>query len=531
MKLRFILLFVLVALGFSLQGPSLSGDIGINSQFEHNSDSLRQREPSSGYFFTLNTLMKWLFFDANFNFFYSSDDKFTMQKINRFNLNLSPSIPSWRWIRIHLGDFSPTLSEYTLSEIPISGAGLELAPGHWRFALITGDSRRVSRDSLNWSYRRSISALRCGSEYLSFILLKARDDTSSLETTDTIVPVPPQENLVVGLTSNFTIAKRLSFDLEGAGSVHTRDLRNDTVSLEGLPRIAYSFYAPRYSSHTDFALRGVLNLKLNIAVLSIDFKQVGPGFTSLGLPYLKNDLQKWNFGVATKSIPKTDIRIDLGKELDNLVHDKLATTSTDDLKFSMIFYPLPWVNIAGNYDQKNIRKKVQNDSFNLNSLSHIISLMPNLSFNLWGIGQNLMAVINYQDYKDRIPMTETPTSKILSVGVNFSISPKIPITFNTAFSQAYNLSPEGQVNPESYHSYGLTANRSLLKDKLQNSLTFCFQPSTAGNNFSLDGSHSYSLTKRDKLNFIWYLGIFSSTDQTANDFNLQTVKMNYTRRI
>lgn len=533
MRLRFILLLIPVSVGFCFQipTPSLSGDFGVHWQYEHNSDTIRQRNPSSGYYLMLNTLLNWFSFNADLNLLYSSDDKFTAQKINRFNLNLNPAIPSWRWVKLHLGDFAPTLSAFTLSGTPISGAGLELAPGHWRFNLINGESRRNSKDPLNWSYRRGISAFRLGSEYMSLILLKVKDDTSSLESTDTIIPVRPQENLVLGLASNFMIANILSFDVEGTGSAHTRDLRNDTIYLAGLPGFAYSFYTPRHSSHLDFALRGTLNFKSRFALLSIGFQQVGPGFTSLGLPYLKNDLQKWSLGVAIKSIPKTDIRIGLEKEYDNLIKDKLATTKTDNLNLSVIFSPFPLVNIVGNYNQKKMQKVVRNDNFSLNSLSHVVSFMPNFNFGLWGINQNLMAVVNYQDHKDRMPLSQTPVSSILSIGVNFSITPKIPVTFNTAFSQTYNLSLAGQINPESYNSYGLTANRALLKDKLKNCMTFNFQPSILGNNYSLNGNHSYSLTKRDILNFVWYLGLFSSAKQSVNNFNLQMVQLNYTRRI
>jgi hypothetical protein len=319
--------------------------------------------------------------------------------------------------------------------------------------------------------------------------------------------------------------------MEGTGSVHTRDLRNDTIYLAGLPKLAYSFYMPRHSSHIDFALRGTLKFNLEFALLSIGFREVGPGFTSLGIPYIKNDLQKWNLGITTKKIPKTDIRIGLENESDNLIKDKLATTRTNNLNFALVFSPLPSLNLAGNYNQKNTQKEAPNDSFKLNSLSHTVSFTPNFSFGFWGIYQNLIIMLNHQDYKDLNPLSQTPVSRVISVGLNYSITPKIPITFNTSFSQTYNLSPVEQMSPESYHSYGLTANRALLKDKLNNSFTFCYQPSTLGDNYSLNGSHTYSFTQKDAVNIVWYLGFFSSTKQSVNGFNLQMVKLNYNRRI
>ncbi len=533
MGLRFTLLIFLINLSFSFQipKPGLSGEFGFATQYEHNSDSTRQRRPAGGYSLGFNTLFSWLFLNADLKFFYNSDDKFTAQKINQFGLSLCPSIPSWRWLKIYFGDFSPTFSEYTLSGISVSGMGLELTPGHWRFALINGNSRRVSRDSLDWSYRRSIFALRCGSEYLSLIFLKSQDDTSSLKPTDTIVPIPPQENLVLGISSDFTIAKILSFDLEGAGSVHTRDLRNDTMTLKGLPRIAYSFYTPRYSSHTDFALRGALKFNPKFATLNIGFQLIGPGFTSFGLPYIKNDMQKWDFGIATKTIPKTTIRFDLKKEVDNLIKDKLATTRTNSINFSLVLSPLQMFNIAGTYNQKNTRKETANDSFKVNSLSHTFSFMPNFNISFLGINQNLIMVLSYQAYEDRLPLSSTPDSKVLSIGLNYSITPKIPITFNTNLSKTYNLSGIEETNPESYHSYGLTANRALFKEKLINNLTFCYQPSTLGDNYSLNGSHSYLVTQKDALNFLWYLGFFFSAEQGNNNFNLQMLKLSYNRRI
>ncbi len=504
--------------------PTLTGEFSSGFDFYHNSDTTKKRKPSSSYHLSLNSAFGFPLFSVGFGLFYTSEDRFTAQRVHQFNLN-----PSWGWGRIYLGDFSPAFSEYTLSNVSLYGAGIELFPKRFRFSLVGGRAKRA--DTSEWSYNRYLYGLKLGADFLSLTILKAKDDTSSIKMKDTL-PLAPQENLVLGFGSNFSLFRYLFFDFEVTGSVHTRDLRSDTIYLKEVPRFAYSFYQPRYSSRVDYAFRG--GLKFNHKLFTLDFSlgQIGPGFTSLGLSYRKNDSRRFKIGITMKIIPKTEMGVSWEREEDNLINDKLATTQNRGLGFSLRTTPLKVVNINLNYNGKATLKEREgiSDSFKVNTLIQNLNLTPNFRYSAFGFDQNLNLILTYQDYKNKIPISSSPSRRTLTTGLNYSLSLKIPITFSTSFSRVFNLSPSDTQPKPNYQSYNLTASPPpLLKGRLKGNLTLSYQPSALGKNTSFRSGLNYSLTKQDILNLNGDFSIFSSAKEKS--FSSEKISLSYSRKL
>ena len=58
-------------------------------------------------------------------------------------------------------------------------------------------------------------------------------------------------------------------------------------------------------------------------------------------------------------------------------------------------------------------------------------MTPNLNLTLGRTTQTLGLVTNYQDFSNRMAFTDTsgtPTGRTLTLGVNYSLTPGIPIT-------------------------------------------------------------------------------------------------------
>ncbi|MEO0070224.1 MAG: hypothetical protein ABIK18_05485, partial [candidate division WOR-3 bacterium] len=156
------------------------------------SDRPINRRPPTTYRFSLNTTSSFSFLTLGIGLFYTSEDRFTAQRVNRFNLK-----PQWKWGAIDIGDFSPSFTEYTLAGFSVRGGQLRLFPKVFRFTVLGGESKRA--DTVNNTYKRNLIGLRLGTTFFTINVLKVKDDINSLPKEDT---ARPEENLVGGIEAN-----------------------------------------------------------------------------------------------------------------------------------------------------------------------------------------------------------------------------------------------------------------------------------------------------------------------------------------
>jgi hypothetical protein len=515
--------------------PTYALDFGAYGELDGSSDSSKLRHPPQAWNFTLNGSLNWTFLNLGLNLMYNSDDRFTSQRINQINLN-----PSWKWGRIYTGDFATTMTPLTLSGVTLYGGGIELFPGSFRFAALAGRSKRASKDSLDFSYTRHIYGFRFGAEQFSITALKALDDTTSnsFRNTDSTRGMA-HDNLVLSLNSRFTILQALSCDLEAAGSAFTRDLRSDTVAdtwpiVGRIPKWVWKVYRPRRSSYVGYALRGAVRYTPSFMSLGLSFNQTMPGYASLGTSYLKTDYRRARADASTSLIPKTNIGLFYEIGNDNLLKDKLGTTHNTEYGGTVSATPATFLNIAAAYNHTAQVKTAINDSFGQNSVTQTLSVTPNLNLTLGPTTQTLGLVTNYQDFSNRMGFTDTtgtPTNRTLTLGVNYSLTPGIPVTLSTGLSWTIPLPGSGESVPGSYQNYSLTGNRAFLNNKLNNSLTVSYQPSGEGSNVALNGTHGFSVTQRDIINLTWYVAYFTAAPSAGKNSLNDKVSLSYNRKL
>ena len=511
--------------------PTYSLDFGAYGELDGSSDSSKLRHPPHAWNFTLNGSLNWTFLNLGLNLMYNSDDQFTAQRINQLSFN-----PSWKWGRIYTGDFATSLTPLTLSGVSLYGGGIELFPGSFRFAALAGRSKRA--DSLDSCYTQHIYGFRFGAEQFSITALKAIDDTASNSFTDS-TRVSAQDNFVISLNSRFDIFRVLSFDLEAAGSAFTRDLRSDTVSdttpvIGRIPKWVWSVYRPRLSSYVGYALRGAVRYAPSFMNVGLSFNQTLPGYTSLGTTYLKTDYRDVRADVSTSLIPKTNIGLYCEAGNDNLLNDKLGTTHSTEFGGTVSATPVTPLNIAAAYIHTAQVKTATNDSFGQNSVTQALSVTPNLNLTLGRTTQTLGLVTNYQDFSNRMAFTDTsgtPTGRTLTLGVNYSLTPGIPITLSTGLSWTIPLAGSGESVPASYQNCNLTGNKAFLNNRLNNSLTISYQPSGEGSNIAVNGTHGFAVTKRDIINLTWYVAWFTAAPSAGKNFLNDKVTLSYNRKL
>jgi len=516
-----------LAAAFQIPKPAFSLNFGTGGDIEQNSDTAQLRKPPTDYWGTLYGSVNWWVFDAGLNLRYSSDDHFTTQRVNNYSFT-----PAWSWGRVYLGDFTTSFSEFTLSGIPLYGAGLELFPGAFRFGVVSGKARRASTDSLDWSYDRQVYGVTLGVDQFGITVLKAFDDTPSKVLNDS-VPVAPEDNLVLGLSSHFRIINNLALDLDGGGSLFSHDVRSEPFQNDAIPDFAYRIYTPRLSTTADYALRAGVRYTPSFANLGIEVAQVGPGYTSLGLAGIANDYKHIRLNAGTSAIPKTNLSAYAELGNDNLAGDKLATSANDALGVTVGVTPLRQLSLAGSYSLTRLVKDAPApyDSFDTDSRTQLISGGPNLNLDISGFAQTASVVASYQTFGDFAPFTGTPATRTFTVGFNYSITPRIPVTFATSFSHTYDFSDVPQHPAETYQSYSLGFSRAFFNDRFQNSLSVAYQPASAGRNIPVSGSHSYSITPRDVINLSWNLSFFTSSSAALNNFTARQASLSYNRRL
>ncbi len=506
--------FISSLFALKIPKPTLSGDF--SSYFEvYGSNRPTNRRPSTTYRFSLSSSVGLPFFSLGLGLFYTSEDKFTSQRINQFNLK-----PAWKWGSIDFGDFSPSFTEYTLSGNQIRGAGINLFPKAFRFSLVGGQSNRP--DTINKTYNRTLYGLRLGTDFLNLNILKVKDDENSIPLTDT---GQPQENLVVGIESKFSITRMLNIFLEADGSIHTRDLRSDTFRYEDVPKFIYTFYQPRRSTRIDYALKSAVKFNLKYLTLDLAVNQIGPGYTSLGVPYLNNDNRKGKITISTQAIPKTSLSLMVERDYDNIVNDKVATTKGNGIGFSFRFNPIKKLNIQTNYNQRTMNKDAASDSFKINNLTRGFLISPNIAYNLFRINHNSNITFGYQQFKNSAPISQLISNHTIIIGFNHSLSPVRSLSIACSFNHSVSILSNAK---RSQSGYNLKVNHKTLKDKLNNSISISYSPSTIRKNYRLLLRNSYSLTKKDAINLDWILNFYSSTD---NSFSERQASLTYNRRI
>ncbi|MCP4459086.1 MAG: hypothetical protein GY816_13845 [Cytophagales bacterium] len=461
---------------------TVGGGISWNNTFYTATGMENRRDP---YFWQFNA-------NLNFNFFGVVQTPFSLtisqqqknfnqpQPFNRFGLS-----PNYKSITAHLGHRSMSFSQFTLAGTIFLGTGAEYKPKNnpWRASAMYGQLakpvNKVASDGLVFTqptYRRIGYGAKIGYEKDDFsthlIMFRAEDDENSISVTDSL-EIRPEENLVLGLVSRFKVIESLTFEIDYAYSLFSRDVTAPKSVLN-----EYSFknnlgglYNFNSSSTFTNALQSKFIYSGDFYQLNASYRRIDPDFITLGSSFLNNDLEDISGGVALPLLDnKVSLSANAGVQKNNLNNQLAAEikrfifSSSASIRFSeRLNSSFSYSNFNSNTSQMLLQRDVLSDTLEFFQVTR--SGTVNATYQLGKENQNsVFTTFSLQDATDSDKNQSTFTN--INAGYTTILNQIWRITLSGSYNRNETLENETS-------SYGpvLGVGRSLANNKIQTNLS------------------------------------------------------------
>lgn len=390
------------------------------------------------------------------SFIITEQERSYIQPFNQFGLS-----PSYKWIKLHLGYRNMNFSQYSLSGQTFLGIGIELKPNNFRIAAMQGRFQKaIEEDTSNYystpSYKRNGKALKIGygtdNNFIDFIYLNGKDDTTSLNKRPEKFKINPSENSVLAFVIKKTFSKKLTLETD-----------------YGLSSIKYNIYTDD-KAKDRYALKSSLTYRLKNVSLKFQFKRIEKDYKSLGASYISGDIQELTFAPSF-SLLKQKLRVNLsaGSAMDNLNGTKGATTKRFVGSFIANYTPSKYYGLDLNY--MNYSTGQESGRYYLNDSIKLSQTLSNFSItNRFFVYKpktihGLIVIFTQQNLNDQNRYTESFTeNNSQQINLTYSLVPtQTPFTFSLSFMQT-----EISLTNADIKNNGITcsASRTLKKGQL-----------------------------------------------------------------
>ncbi|MBB3839385.1 hypothetical protein FHS57_003391 [Runella defluvii] len=453
------------------------------------------------------------------------------QPFNQFGVS-----PTYKWAMVHAGYRNVQFSPFTLAGHTFLGGGFEINPGKLRLGAVYGRfNKAISTDLANPdqalpSFKRTGYAVKLGygtaSNYVDLNLLNAADDQNSITPNESIAPA---RNTVIGLTSRFTLVKRVSFELDAAGSAYTRDTRAQLIPLEqGSLLKAFTVFMPaQLSTQLTTALQTAVGYQNKVFGLKLQYKRIDPNFQTMGAYYFQSDIVSYTVAPSF-NLMNSKLRImgSLGIQKDNLAQNKNAQTGRTVGSAVVSFNPSTAFGLDlqfSNYgisQQAGLRPIIDTLRLAQNNLS----LMGNLRYNLQNesVSHLFTLTVTHQQLSDLNQNTaEFTQNQNQNVNLSYFFT-QLESGFGANATASYTQTFLPQNQTVRFYGPTVGVNHTLLDKKLNVSASgsYLFNQQLGQNGQVINGSAnaSYQLGKRQSLSLqLGYLN--SNTGQPDQKFN------------
>jgi hypothetical protein len=449
----------------------------------------------------------------------STDQAEFRQNINQLGLS-----PSWRWVRLHLGDFSRGYSPYTVEGVRLRGAGVDLTPGLFRFSVQGGRAQRmVSGFGDGTVYQRNLFAARLGvgpeaGSHLNLTFLTAKDDVGAEERglivgdtilLDTIpadlrpeIDTRPQENVAVGLDGQLSLF-RSAFTVRGeiGASLITHDLLADSVDLDvdelpisrGLAGALGKLQPVRISSAFDIAYQLESTINLRGTRLRGGFEEVGPGYTSLGLPQMLNDRRAYHFGGTGRLWQgRMGLNGQYRHQTNNLLGQRRNTVDRNTMSLSTSLRPTDRLTTTLSGILTSMVNDAPADSAKLDTRSLALTANAAVQQELFGRPGVVSLGYNFQRTTEGNPLAQIPSVNTHNV----TTSVQIPVSDRVSLSPSVSgVLTRGEGMDEDQHNIflGFQGNGRFLDGDLRTSANLTQTINQGRQIFAANARASYPL--------------------------------------
>ncbi len=255
---------------------------------------------------------------------------------SRFRIN-----PSYKWVKLHIGDVFMNFNRYTLSGRTVRGVGVELTPGKFRFKALYGkiEDLRSFSDTLllgtnfNPTYSRRLAALGIGfgtaSTHFDVFAVRTWDNLDSLNGEQINEKITRQSNTVAGSVLKLRLGRSISFQTNFGLSFLTTNLdsygENFVIGQNG---ITNNLVEGNLSS--TFSYAGDVGLTYSAKFFSINgnVQYIQPYYQPLSVAFINSDILNYTVGGSLSLFErKLNLTGSVGVQSNNLTQTKLSTSN------------------------------------------------------------------------------------------------------------------------------------------------------------------------------------------------------------
>ncbi len=453
--------------------------------------------------------------------------------------------PRYKWLTLHGGYRNMTFSSYTLAGHTFLGAGVEMKPGKFRFAAMTGRLRKAREYNPEEGfqyypavYKRTGWGMKIGvgteNDHFDLIFFDGKDDPNSL-----VLPLPdssmtPAANRVIGFNFISQISPKLNWFADGGVSAFTRNINSHEV--EDQQKEATWFFKPKYSSRVSYAVKTGLDFRFKNWGLRTAFERVMPEYETMGAFFFSNDRQNvtispnfslWKYKVIVNGT--------LGIQRDNLLKQRLATNHRLIGNANLSVNPGPHFGFDVNYTSLEINqldgRLELSDTIRVAMVNSGFGLTPHWQ---WADSTRAQAIVfsaNYQEVNDRNPFTREFTNMdtwffMGTYSLNF-----IPSNFGINIGGNYSKINLYQLQTDRYGGT-LGANKVFFENKLTTSASTTYnftRINGTADGAVISGNLTASIAATKKLSFGLSTSLTRSNSKQFEDYTewMGSVNLNY----
>jgi len=514
---------------------AINGTLGLGIG-TYNSSGIPARQRAFSYLFNGAPTISIYGVSFPFSVVVSDQQRGFTQPFNQYGIS-----PTYKWITVHAGWQSIQWSPYTLAGYNFLGGGVELNPGKLRFGFIYGrfnkaieeDPALLTAFSQTPAYKRTGFSTKLGwgteRNHFDFIMLKAKDEVSSLKNKPSSLNLTPSENLVLGISSKFTFFKHFIFDIDASGSLYTRNLLADTVKNLKLDQVDFIKDLINLNASTQLLTAGHTSLGYqgeNYNVL-VKYKRIDPDFKSMGAYYFETDVQNYTVEGGAKLLKgQMQLNGSFGVQNDNILNDKAYQSNRKIGSINASFNKTDYgIDVRySNYgitQDRGLNPIV--DTLRVAKTNHNLNAMLRYSIADTVISHSFILVGNIQSLVDLNPFTSAQSlSNSKTANLSYQLGfPTMGLNFNASIN--YTVA-DIYLGHTVFFGPSIGIGKDFFEGKLGLNAAMSFQQQknnkiNAGNilNGSLNGS--YRFTKKNAANLsINYLKS-NSKDITLPSFN------------
>jgi hypothetical protein len=354
-----------------------------------------------------------------------SNKKFAHTNPN-FRFNRSAFNPRYKNWAGHFGDVSMAFSPYTLSGVPIKGAGIEYAGDKIKIEAVAGRIYKAvgEEDSTNRlpTFYRTGAGLKTSYQgkdikgAVAIFYAKDRKNSIAIPRKYENAEVRPMENLAFSISGSLPIPKikGLSLESEVSTSVLTPNLMKADERDTSKNPITWLLKKRNVSTKVYKALKTALNYTMGEnGSLALAYERVDPNYRTLGGLFFTNDFE--NITINAHHQGKVNMSLTTGIQRDDIADRKRSSTGRMVIAGNMAFKASEKMDVTMNYSNFQSYTFIQTGFERINRLT----VLDNLdTLNYTQLSQNAGLNMAY-----KLGQTETLTQALTS-SINFMESAK-----------------------------------------------------------------------------------------------------------